>query len=277
MNGLDLFSGIGGLTKALADYVRPVYYCDIDPYCQAVLLSRIHRGQLPRAKLWDDVTTLQANRCGITDIDIIYGGFPCQDISTLGTGKGLEGKRSGLFFEIVRLAEEIKPTFLFLENVPAITTRGGVAVMREIASLGYDARFCVISAASVGAPHKRDRWFCLARHRSGRNKEIHTLLDGYQSSSLQQSDREIQFVAEDSGFCEDVAYSKRSRLSRRGTEQWTKPEVAEPAYSSGWPAEPNVARMADGIPFRVDRVRALGNSVVPAQAKEAFEILMGIK
>ena len=95
-------------------------------------------------------------------IEILYGGFPCQNISCAGNGRGLEGERSSLFFEIVRLAKEIKPKFLFLENVAGITCNGGLQVVREIASLGYDCRWCIISAASVGAPHKRDRWFLLA-------------------------------------------------------------------------------------------------------------------
>src|SRR5690606_17491199 len=93
---------------------------------------------------------------------IIYGGFPCQDINVAGRGKGLEGERSGLFFEIMRLAKEIQPKFLFLENVPAITRRGGWECVHAISALGYDCRWCVISAASVGALHKRERWFLLA-------------------------------------------------------------------------------------------------------------------
>jgi DNA (cytosine-5)-methyltransferase 1 len=95
-------------------------------------------------------------------IDIIYGGFPCQDISIAGRGAGLEGERSGLFFQIMRLAKQVKPSFIFLENVAAITGRGGLRVVREITSLGYDCRWCVISAASVGAMHRRERWFLLA-------------------------------------------------------------------------------------------------------------------
>lgn len=116
INGLDLFSGIGGITIGLSEWVRPVAYCEIDPYCQSVLISRMLEGTLPTAPIWDDVKTLQG--ADLPEIDIICGGFPCQDISVAGHGKGLEGERSGLFFEIVRLAKEVKPTFLFLENVP---------------------------------------------------------------------------------------------------------------------------------------------------------------
>jgi site-specific DNA-cytosine methylase len=145
-------------------------YCEIDPYCQGVLLSRISDGKLSSAPIWDDIKSLRSSMLPAKP-DIIYGGFPCQDISVAGKGKGLEGERSGLFFEIMRLAEEIKPSFIFLENVPAITARGGLRVVREIAERGYDCRWCTLSAASVGAMHKRERWFLLA----------HSLHDGSSS------------------------------------------------------------------------------------------------
>jgi DNA (cytosine-5)-methyltransferase 1 len=237
MNGLSLFTGIGGLDVALSDYVRPIAYCEIDPYCQAVLINRQFDGLLPRAPIWDDITTLQVRGNG-RNIHIIYGGFPCQDISVAGLGKGLAGKRSRLFFEILRLAKEIQPKFIFLENVPGITTRGGLDVVREVASLGYDCRWCVISAASVGAPHKRERWFLLAysrrkRFNAGPDKEIRS----------------------------EIKESKRQNSNKLC---WGK-------------TESTMDRKANGIPYQMDRIRALGNSVVPQQAKKAFEMLMGIK
>src|SRR6185503_4848592 len=106
MNGLDLFSGIGGLSIALKEWIRPLCYCEIDPYCQAIILNRQFDGLLPRAPIWNDINTIQLRTNGRC-VDIIYGGFPCQDISIAGNGKGLEGKRSGLFFQIIRLAKEI--------------------------------------------------------------------------------------------------------------------------------------------------------------------------
>jgi DNA (cytosine-5)-methyltransferase 1 len=174
LNGLDLFSGIGGLSLALSEWVQPMAYCEIDRYAQGVLLSRMAENQLRKAPIWDDVRTLRGNTLPI--IDIIYGGFPCQDISVAGNGAGLAGERSGLFFEIARLCSELRPAFVFLENVPAITSRGGREVVGTFAALGYDARWCVISAASVGANHKRERWFLLAhthrqQHQNGASAE----------------------------------------------------------------------------------------------------------
>lgn len=161
LNGLDLFSGIGGMSIALSDWITTIAFCEIDTYCQAVLLSRQASKDLDPAPIWDDIKTLSGSEF-YYPIDIITAGFPCQGISCAGLGKGLEDERSGLFFEIVRLAKEIKPKFLFLENVPAITSRGGLRVVREVAEMGYDCRWCVISAASIGALHRRERWFLLA-------------------------------------------------------------------------------------------------------------------
>ena len=173
MNGLDLFSGIGGIALALRPWVRVRCYVEIDRYCQAVLMSRMRDGQIDDAPIWDDVRTFEPEPWGGRDgrpyqgqfgypIDIISGGFPCQDISVAGRGAGLGGERSGLFFEIVRLARALRPRFIFLENVPAIVGRGGWEVIGALAALGYDARWGVLSAFDVGAPHLRERWWCLA-------------------------------------------------------------------------------------------------------------------
>jgi DNA (cytosine-5)-methyltransferase 1 len=159
LNGLDLFSGIGGLTIALAPWVRPVAYCEIERYAQGVLFSRMGSGDLPIAPIWDDIKTLRAT--DLPEIDIIYGGFPCQDVSTAGLRKGLDGERTGLFREAIRLVSECRPQFVFLENVPGI--RKYVPTVRsELEALGYDCRDGFLSAAEVGALHIRNRWWLLA-------------------------------------------------------------------------------------------------------------------
>jgi DNA (cytosine-5)-methyltransferase 1 len=240
LNGLDLFSGIGGMSKALEEYVRPLALCEIDPYCQGVLLSRMAESVLPNAPIWDDVRTLRKEWLPSKfPIEIIYGGFPCQGISVAGLGKGLEDERSGLFYEIIRLCCEIKPRWIFLENVPAICSRGGTEVIREIAKMGYDARWCCISASSIGALHKRERWFLLAYFNSKSN------------SGLQIGEKK-----------------KYSELRKQAKHyEWDI-----------WPEnESPLLGVDDVIPFRVDRARALGNSVCIKQTKEAFKILMGLK
>jgi DNA (cytosine-5)-methyltransferase 1 len=164
LNGLSLFSGYGGIDLALEEYVETKVFCEIEKYAQAILLSRMDDGTFPFAPIWNDITTLDAKQLrGI--INIVLAGFPCQDISVAGKGKGLDGKRSGLFFEVIRVCEEASPEFIFLENVPAIRTRGSIEVQEALASIGYDCRFGMLSAAEVGANHRRDRFFCLAIRR----------------------------------------------------------------------------------------------------------------
>lgn len=121
-------------------------------------------GDIEPAPIWDDVRTLKGS--DLPPVDIISGGFPCQDISVAGTGAGLEGKRSGLVFEVFRLIGECRPRFVFLENVPALAVRGLDRVLLELHALGYDARWTIVSAAEMGAVHIRERWFLLA-HANG--------------------------------------------------------------------------------------------------------------
>jgi DNA (cytosine-5)-methyltransferase 1 len=256
--GLDLFSGIGGISLALSPWVRTVAYCEIDRYAQAVLLSRMRAGQLDYAPIWNDVSTLSALH--LPGVDIISGGFPCQDISVAGAGRGLDGKRSGLVFEVFRLIEETSPLFVFLENVPAIRTRGGERVVKELARLGYDCRWDCLSAEDVGAPHRRNRWWLLAAHPE-------------------------RLLARGVGQCpvtEEVAVTasvgrSQGRPESTGLEGGRGAAFSDSPFHPGWwTTEPDVGRVAHGVPHRVDRLRGLGNAVVPAQAREAFKRLIGV-
>lgn len=237
LKGLDLFSGIGGISLALNEWVRPIAYCEIDPYCQAVLLSRMASNELQVAPIWDNIINFNARNINVR-IDIIYGGFPCQGISVAGLGKGLEDERSGLFFEIVRLAKEVKPTFIFLENTKGILSNGGIEVIETLTSIGYSCRWITKSCKEVGSPQNRERWFCLAYANSESNKGL------------------------SSG--EEAKISKFRKHFK--PKEW-----------DDWPADkPKLLGMANDLPFRMDRARALGNSVCVSQCKEAFKILMGL-
>lgn len=328
MSGLDLFSGIGGLTIALAPWVQPVAYCENDRHAQAVLFSRMAAGDLPVQPIWDDVRSLVGGM--LPGVDIIYGGFPCQDISVAGTGAGLGGERSGLFFEIARLVGELRPAFVFLENVPAITVRGLDRVLMAFTSLGYDCRWTIVSAAEVGAPHLRERWFLLAhRHRDGlqvqpkRHGEesksegsfrgdSDRLRDAIPNTQRQRlwdepwgrgwAQRESAAVTGDNGSSRSLAHPARigrgkgrpepittwsAEFGRDGSEISNATRElpyragdegdrrTEPSDGDRWAVEPNVGRVAHGVPARVDRLRGLGNAVVPLQAREAFKRLMG--
>lgn len=327
---------------ALSEYVRPVAYCEIDSYCQSVLLQRMSEGHLPKAPIWDDIRTFpilgetSVEICGevvdLPAVDIISGGFPCQDISVAGAGKGLAGERSGLFFEILRLAEKIKPQFIFLENVPAITTRGGLRVVREIASLGYDCRWCVISAAEVGACHRRERWFLLANAKYDgtlANSSGSSIRESITPGEQYESAKSIGKIERTSSLSTDVAHansntgrgvirelsekneklgesqkcreneaiefnngrqddcntsSSTSKQADQETESIDREQKAWRKHSGQyWPYESRthwqdvvstICRVDDGVPNRVERLKSLGNAVVPIQVREAFEVLV---
>lgn len=282
--GLDLFSGIGGISYALAEWIKPVAYCELDPFCQAVLMSRMAEGSIALAPIWDDVRSFpEAQFRGL--VDIVYGGFPCQDISVAGAGKGLEGKRSGLFFEVVRLCSSIKPRFIFLENVPAITCRGGMEVVREITAMGYDVRWCIISAASVGASHKRERWFMLAHARdygSPTDKKRGRPRKKFAQGEQPKPEEMFESIKRASSISGYVADPERERLE--GREESRKPKVSELgdedtfADAGRWrQVVSEMGKCTNGISDHVDRLKSLGNSVVPQQVKKAFKILSGIE
>ena len=184
MNVLDLFSGIGGFSLGLERAgMRTVAFCEIDPYCRRVLAKH-----WPDVPVWGDIRTLtcewiMANATGndvarrrhsggdqpnaerISEnaaIDVICGGFPCQDISVAGKGAGLAGERSGLWSEYARIIGEVRPRYVIVENVAALLGRGIERVLGDLAALGYDAEWDCIPASAVGAPHRRDRVWLVA-------------------------------------------------------------------------------------------------------------------
>lgn len=268
MRGLDLFSGIGGISLALKSWVTTVAYCEQNPFSQAVLLERMHSNDLDIAPIWDDVRTLNREILD-TEIDIITGGFPCQDISIAGRGKGLAGERSGLFFEIVRLAKELKPSFLFLENVPAITGRGLSTVAREIAALGYDCRWGVLSAYDVGAPHKRERWFLLAYTDSKG-------MEGLRQPCGTSKEKPYSYGVVGGG--DDPDSDCVRGLESKGLQQDEWRRNRDVVSATTWETLPIVVSgMDNGVSCRMDRIKALGNSVVPTQARDAFCRLAGIR
>lgn len=158
---LDLFSGIGGFSLGLerTGGFKTVAFCEIEPFCQRVL-----RKHWPDVPIYDDVRALTADalsRDGI-GVDVICGGFPCQDISEAGTRAGLAGERSGLWKDFARLIGELRPCYAIVENVSALLYRGLGDVLGDLAAIGYDAEWQAISASAIGAPHVRDRVWIIA-------------------------------------------------------------------------------------------------------------------
>jgi len=242
LNGLDLFSGIGGIAIALAPWVRPIAYCEIEHNPTCVLLQAMAEGRIGVAPVWDDIRKLDG-RPFRGAVDIIYGGFPCQGLSVAGLKKGLEDERSGLFFEIVRLADEIRPDFIFLENVPGIRKTGPVSVVvEELAALGFSCKWDVISAREVGAQFQGNRWFLLGASNRTRLP---------QPGCIKIPDSE---------------YPRQPRL----------PALSSLQDQIRLEPNPELCRSFDGIPPRTHRVKGLGNAVLPLQARTAFARLIGI-
>jgi DNA (cytosine-5)-methyltransferase 1 len=159
---LDLFSGIGGFAIAseLVGGFETVAFCEIDPYCRQILNLRY-----PGIPIFEDVRTITAQSlrdAGIINIEAVFGGFPCQNISSAGNREGLLGDRSSLFFEIIRIVRFLQPQFIVLENVSALLVRGMERVLWELAQVGYDAEWSTLSCAEVGGCHRRDRIWIIA-------------------------------------------------------------------------------------------------------------------
>jgi len=262
MNVLDLFSGIGGFSLGLERAgMKTVAFCEVDKKCQEVL--RKHWKDVP---IFDDVTTLKGTDIDGT-VDVICGGFPCQDISLAGKGAGLEGERSGLWWEFHRLIKEIKPKWAIIENVSALRNRGLDQVLRSLNEIGYDAEWHCITAASIGAPHRRDRIWIVAYPRDS------SRWDGISGSIGRDGERELEESIRSSETASITGSSEASEtISNSNSEglegQWKvssriSKELKDPSYSCWWATEPDVGRVAHGIPNRVDRLKQLGNAVVP--------------
>ncbi len=292
MKVLDLFSGIGGFSLGLERAgFQTVAFCEIESYCQAVL-----RKHWPDVPVYDDVRTLSVGRLAADGIfpDVICGGFPCQDISVAGTRVGIEGERSGLWHEYARLIGELRPRFAIVENVSALLSRGMDVVLGSLASLGYDAEWHCIPATAVGAPHRRDRIWIVAypngrraAQSPGRQRKggLGSVVGGEALADVPRNRRQPRRPRDTpegargrqpggGGVGAHVPDSHR----RRGEAVGQREEegrathaacgarlsfAAEPDRGGWWLAEPDVGRVAHGIPARVDRLRALGNAVVP--------------
>ena len=306
MRVLDLFSGIGGFSLGLerTGGFETVAFCEICPKARKVLSKH-----WPNVKQYDDIKEL-SNEQLIADgieADVITGGFPCQDISCAGKGKGIKAERSGLWSEMFRLIRDVRPTWAIVENVSALRSKGLALVLQNLSSIRYVCEWHCIPASAVGAPHQRDRIWIIANRDTDRINEqkvgevqggqdskpcgicgdvAHPKCNGFSATTLTRS-------IEETVRQESTRESNALDSQGTGSLSTTKANVANPnserlqGHSEGleescevrtqetprllssipradfWAVEPNVGRVAHGIPKRVDRLKQLGNSVVP--------------
>lgn len=250
MRELALFAGAGGgiLGGHLLGW-RTVCAVEWADYPRRVLLARQRDGILPRFPIWDDVQTFDGNPWR-GRVDVISGGFPCQDISAAGKGAGIDGARSGMWFHMARIVREVRPRFVFVENSPMLTSRGLGRVLGDLAAMGYDAEWGVLGASDAGAPHYRYRIWILAY--SSENGWIRGgLVRNFNRQKGARGDAPIWSPYRD----------------------WTEVFQKDGPVFDGWLSEPEVDGMADGVADVVDRLAATGNGQVPAVAATAFRIL----
>jgi DNA (cytosine-5)-methyltransferase 1 len=294
----SLFSGIGGFELGFEQTgkIKTIWQVEIDAYCRRVL-----RKHWPAVQRFSDIRDVGAHN--LPAVDILCGGFPCQDISTAGKRAGIDGERSGLWSEFSRLIRELRPRYVVVENVAALLFRGMERVLGDLAACGYDAEWQSIRASDVGAPHRRERIWIVAYPQRDRVREqsifgtecsraskpelnrtnvAHSERDGWRESAKVFRRRESESalcgktLANSNGgrFAMQGEPSGRGRFAARSGERMAKPDEQSQIRTAisweecnPWATEPNVGRVAHGVPARVDRLRGLGNAIVPQIAE----------
>ena len=281
MNELALFAGAGGgiLGGKLLGW-RTVCAVEWESYPASVLCARQNDGLLPPFPIWDDVQTFDGHPWrGI--VDVISGGFPCQDISVAGNGDGLDGERSGMWREMARIIGEVRPRYAFVENSPMLVTRGLERVLADLTAMGYDSRWGVVSAADIGAKHQRRRIWIVAHSRYWRRRDK-WIAERWENPQKEWATNTSQVGGPSE---QSKTLANTASLGQQGQGQheqsinsaqgcnWKANYVESIGRPEQWAIEPAVGRVADGVAARVDRLKAIGNGQVPLCAATAWRIL----
>jgi DNA (cytosine-5)-methyltransferase 1 len=287
MNYLDLFHGIGGF--ALGAYWAGMkfenHYCsDIEPYCQKLYAMRF-----PDSIQLGDITKIDTAKLPAGEW-IISGGFPCQDISIAGKGAGIHGKRSGLWFEYWRIINDLRPRFAIMENVGMLIHRGLREVLGSLAEIGYNAEWQDIRASDMGAPHRRERIWIVAYPRYLRggdkikgvlrimqeNKSIiNTIAGSNKTRKLSNARLFRSEIGEEQATGIEQLHQKFPDTECEGFIEGYLSETRQTSRCFGkqfknWTIEPSVGRLVNGLSGRVDRLKGLGNAIVPQIAELLF-------
>ena len=262
MNELHLFAGAGGgiLAGQLLGH-RTVCAVEFEPYAQAVLVARQNDGSLPPFPIWDDVRTFDGKPWrGI--VDLVAGGFPCQDISAAGKGAGISGERSGLWSEMARIIGEVRPRYAFIENSPMLVSRGLDRVLSDLAKMGFDAEWCCLSAADCGAWHERDRIWILATNREydgfGRGERF--------TQSNKKKDVANHCETRFTSCCKQAHKPQKQPLGIKSWGGFSGTDGIEKVVEE-------FCRVDDGMAYRSHSIAAIGNGQVPIVAATAWQIL----
>lgn len=294
----SLFSGIGGIELGLekAGGFETKWFVENDQYARAVL-----KKHWPNTKIYDDVT--KVDWASVPGVDVLTGGFPCQDISNAGKRVGIEGSRSSLWKDYLKAISSLRPQFVVAENVSALTQRGLDTVLRDLAKIRYDAEWYCFPASCVGAHHQRDRIIILGypndnglstsekqtgiiegsdcceegeeqtcesprssiQYGNVADSELCGCLDGQSKEFSDETGEPSQSYTRESS--QEMADTNSRRLERSGEKGWGARDVVGCCAEGWWAVEPDVGRVAYGVSSRVDRIKCLGNAVVPAWAE----------
>ena len=290
MKMLDLFSGIGGFALAATwvwkDELDIVGFCEIEKYAQKELQKNF-----PEVPIYQDVQELKGK--DFKNIDLITGGFPCQDISIAGKGAGIEGERSGLWSEMCRIISEVRPKYAIIENVPMLIHRGLERVLCDLTKIGYDCEWQIIGADDVGAWHRRKRIWIVAYPRCSSRNEGSKKQGGIRGQSEKWNTRNKSSRSSKTQLRTKISSNSNNTRNRTSVSRINKDRKKKSQkrknisqfefsrYNSdrqrgrkakhNWTTEPNVGRVANGIPNRVDRLKGLGNAIVPQVAELIME------
>ena len=274
LNVLDIFSGIGGFSIGLeAASMQTVAFCEINPFCRKILTRH-----WPSVPIFSDITTIHKEDLkALPTIDVIAGGFPCQDISVAGKQNGITAKRSGLWKEFARLINEIRPKYAIIENVANLRSTGLISVLQDLWEIGYDAEWHCIPASAFGAPHRRDRIWIIAHPAcigkvglSVRKEKTESALG---DSCKNATNPDCQRLQRCRGFEEISPICTQEQIGMyycsRGIKQWSKEPLEAPRLKDER-LNPDWVEWLMGYPIswtdggsRMQRLQSLGNAVVP--------------